>query len=120
MIAQKGFMSSMMNQNLTFKIFLLELILTVNCGQQQSNFDFSTGTNYHENESVQNYDNVTGMEDVLELFSVRIIGSQWKEINEKIKENSCAESMMQYLSGLKNRQMWAMKSEFKNDSLVHF
>lgn len=61
--------------------------------------------------SVQNYENLTRIEDILELFSVDIIGAQWENIYEKIHDKQCAKDMTEYLNGLSNRKIWAMKSK---------
>ena len=62
--------------------------------------------------SVQNYENLTRMEDILELFSVDIIGAQWENIYEKIQNKQCAKDMTEYLNGLSKRKIWAMKSKY--------
>lgn len=63
--------------------------------------------------SIQNYENLTRMEDILELFSVDIIGAQWENIYEKIHNKQCAKDMTEYLNGLSKRKIWAMKSKYR-------
>jgi hypothetical protein len=106
-----------MKKNLILTIVVLKLILIVNCVQSQSNVDglkyeSSTRTNYLKNDLVvRNYNNLTRIEDILELFSVGVIGSQWKEIHDKIRNEICAKDMMEYLSGLEEKKIWAIKSK---------
>lgn len=106
-----------MKKNLTLTIVVLKLILVVNSVQSQSNVDelkyeSSTRTNYLKNDLVvRNYGNLTRIEDILELFSVGVIGSQWKEIHDKIRNEKCASDMEEYLNGLETRKIWAIKSK---------
>jgi len=81
---------------------LLVIIHTVNC-QSQS-------TSPYRDTVVRNYENLTRIDDVLDLFSVDVIGAQWTQIHDKVN-TICAQNMMQYLSGLENRKIWALKSE---------
>lgn len=117
MINEKDFKSSKMKKNLILTVFVFKLILIVNRVHSQSNVDelkyeSSTRTNYLKNDLVvRNYNNLTRIEDILELFSVSFIGSQWKEIYSKLRSEICAKDMTEYLSGLEEKKIWAIKSK---------
>lgn len=90
------------------KAFVLKLVLIV-CVQSQS----SESPKYDSSSSaVRNYDNLTRIEDILELFSVDVIGSQWKTIYSRLSHD-CANDMVAYLSGLEKKEIWAIKSKFR-------
>lgn len=60
--------------------------------------------------AVRNYENLTSIGDILELFSVDVIGAQWTNIHKKLS-TSCAHNMVEYLNGLEKKEIWAMKSK---------
>jgi hypothetical protein len=97
-----------MKKNLISLSVVFNLIL-LNCAASQSNESF-TRTNF-ESDVVENYDNLTRIEEILELFSVSIIGKQWKEIHGKIHNQRCAHDMTKYLEGLAKKKIWAIKSK---------
>lgn len=104
-------------KNLVCKLFILKLILIINNVQaQQPNLRFqNNGTNSENSESknndlVQNFYNLTRIEDLLDLFNMNEIGAQWKQIHDNVNP-ICAQNMMEYLSGLEKRTIWAIKSE---------
>lgn len=91
------------------KAFVLKLVL-IGCVQSQS----SESPKYDSSSSaVRNYDNLTRIEDVLELFSMDVIGSQWKSIYSRLSHH-CANDMVAYLSGLEKKEIWAIKSKFSS------
>lgn len=59
---------------------------------------------------IRNYDNVTNIDHILNLFSVGVIGSQWRELHKKLS-SPCTHDMMEYLSGLEQKEIWAIKSK---------
>ena len=85
------------------KTFVIKLALIVISVKSQSVEESSSPT-------IRNYANLTRIEDILELFSVEVIGSQWKQIYSKLNSN-CANDMMEYLSGLEEKEIWAIKSK---------
>lgn len=91
------------------KAFVLKLVL-IGCVQSQSlvrpKYDSSSS-------AVRNYDNLTRIEDVLDLFSMDVIGSQWKAIYSRLSQH-CANDMIAYLSGLEKKEIWAIKSKFSS------
>jgi hypothetical protein len=97
-----------MKKNMISLSVVLNLILILKCVDSQSN-ESSTRTNLRD--SIQNYDNLTRIEEILELFSVNIIGKQWKELYPKIQDERCANDMTKYLNGLSTKQIWAIKSK---------
>lgn len=96
-------------RSLVLKAFVLVLVLS-GCVHSQS----SESPKYDSSSSaVRNYDNLTRIEDVLELFSVDVIGSQWKTIYSRLSHH-CANDMVAYLSGLEKKEIWAIKSKFSS------
>ena len=59
---------------------------------------------------VKNFQNLTRIEDLLDLFSIEEIGAQWTRLHDKLSP-ACSVDMLQYLSGLEQRKLWALKSE---------
>lgn len=104
-------------KNLVCKLFILKLILIINNVQAQQpnlsiqkvvkNVDSSDIVN---KDLVRNFYNLTRIEDLLDLFSMNEIGAQWKQIHDKVNP-ICARNMIEYLSGLEQRTIWAIKSE---------
>lgn len=92
-------------------IALLKLVLIFHVVKSESE-DFKSSHVKHlkRDTVVRNYDNITRIEDVLELFSIDVIGSQWMKIHDKLSF-VCAQNMMEYLSGLERKEIWAIKSK---------
>jgi hypothetical protein len=61
--------------------------------------------------TVRNFENLTRIEEILNLFSIEEIGRQWVKLNDKLNP-ICAYNMLEYLSGLEKRKIWAVKSEY--------
>jgi hypothetical protein len=86
------------------------MIIIISCTNAQSisiNFE-STERNQI---IVQNYDNLTSIGGILELFKVEVIGSQWTQIHDNLRTN-CSHDMAKYLNGLDKMENWAIKSKF--------
>jgi hypothetical protein len=66
--------------------------------------------NKEENFVVRNYANITRLGDILNLFDINKVGASWKEVNLLVNRN-CARDMSQYLDGLEEKRIWALKSE---------
>lgn len=98
-----------MKKNFISLIVVLNFILILKCVDSQSN-DSSTRTSV-ESDLVQNYENLTRIEEILELFSINIIGKQWKELHKKIRNEKCAHDLNAYLNGLAKKKIWALKSK---------
>lgn len=67
----------------------------------------------NESRTVQKKDNVTellGIETMLRIFDADILVSQWGDIQKKVS-GQCKEDMERYVEGLKDRQLWALKSK---------
>lgn len=102
----------------TASLTVIVLVITVFAQSVQSQFgpksfkqEASTRTNSLINEYlVRNYENLTSIGDILELFSVDVIGSQWTTIHKRLTP-ACAQNMMEYLSGLERKEVWAIKSK---------
>lgn len=56
------------------------------------------------------------LENVLEVFNIRTVSTRWDRTSKQIS-SECSGVMAQYLSGLKHRSIWAVKSKSKNDHL---
>lgn len=89
----------------------ITIVLTLHCVHAQSQNDPTSGINHLKKDSlVHNYENITRIEEILELFSVGVIGSRWTKIHKKLS-TVCAENMMKYLNGLEQKEIWAIKSK---------
>lgn len=100
-------------KTLTLTAAALSLALLFNCVQSQSEdlqHDSTSRIDLSSDELVRNYENLTRIEDILELFSVDVIGSQWTKIHKRLS-TVCARNMVEYLSGLEQKEIWAIKSE---------
>ena len=98
----------------------ITIVLALHCVQTESQND--PRINILKKDSVvHNYENITRIEEILELFSVGVIGSQWTKIYKRLS-TVCAENMMQYLNGLEQKEIWAIKSKllFKCDYQLMF
>lgn len=109
----------------TASLCVIVLVITVFAQSAQSQFspksfkqEASTRTNALISEYlVRNYENLTSIGDILELFSVDVIGSQWTTIHKRLT-TTCAQNMMEYLSGLERKEVWAIKSELCLSAVV--
>lgn len=104
-------------KNIVCNLFILKLILINNNVQaQQPNLSIQNSLNHVDSSNIKNKDlvrnfyNLTRIEDLLDLFNMNEIGAQWKQIHDKVNP-ICAQNMMEYLSGLEKRTIWAIKSE---------
>lgn len=104
-------------KNIVCKLFILKLILIINNVEaQQPNLSIQNSLNHVDSSDIKNKDlvrnfyNLTRIEDLLDLFNMNEIGAQWKQIHDKVNP-ICAQNMMEYLSGLEKRTIWAIKSE---------
>lgn len=97
---------------LPLTITALSLALFLNGVQSQSDIkpDTTSRINLSKDSLVRNYENLTRIEEILELFSVDVIGSQWTNIHKRLS-TVCARNMMEYLSGLEQKEIWAIKSK---------
>lgn len=78
---------------------------------KSSKYEAAARTNSLVNDHlVHNYENLTSISEILELFSVDVIGSQWTNIHKRLT-TACAHNMMEYLNGLEKKEVWAIKSE---------
>lgn len=97
----------------TFTIVVLSLALLINGVHSQSDgikYDSESPVRLNRDPLIRNYENLTRIEEILELFSVEVIGSQWTKIHQKLS-TVCARNMMEYLSGLEQKEIWAIKSK---------
>lgn len=91
---------------------VLNLILITRVRSQSKNEISTWNNNSLENEIIPNYENLTRIEEILELFSVSVLGKSWNEIHKKINNKRCAKDMTEYLKGLAKRKIWAIKSKW--------
>lgn len=85
------------------------IFLVVNFAQSQSIHD-ETQKQTKMFGTVRNYDNLTRIEEILELFSVHVIGAEWTKIHSRLSP-ACSHDMVEYLDGLEQSKIWAIKSE---------
>lgn len=115
MINEKKIHSTKM-KSLMLTIVVLKLLLVVHRVHSQSDrndftFEASTRTDFSRKDSVvRNYENLTSISEILELFSVDAIGAQWSQIHERLSP-ACVQHMTEYLSGLEKKELWAIKSK---------
>lgn len=98
---------------LTLTLTVLGLALYFDCVQSQLEdiTDHSTSRiDLSKEPLIRNYENLTRIEEILELFSVDVIGSHWTQIHKRLS-TVCARNMMEYLSGLEQKEIWAIKSK---------
>jgi hypothetical protein len=55
--------------------------------------------------------NLDVLETILNVFSIEDVGRRWNVVQDKLTA-SCASDMVQYLSGLQQRRIWAIKSKW--------
>ncbi|KAJ2946754.1 hypothetical protein O0L34_g12813 [Tuta absoluta] len=53
---------------------------------------------------------VLGIENMLRVFDADILVTQWDQLQEVV-HGACKEDMAEYVSGLKEKQLWALKSK---------
>lgn len=93
------------------KLLILILSLIVQYVHSQSNpFEHSRTSLSLTDTVVRNYVNLTSIGEILELFSVEVIGSQWTNIHSRLS-TVCAQNMMEYLGGLERKEIWAIKMD---------
>jgi peptidoglycan/LPS O-acetylase OafA/YrhL len=117
-------------------VVILELVLVVIAQQQLPNFnstDFLRNNisgdsnnsslkfiqkkfSSNENLVVKNFDNLTRIDDVLNLFSIDELGRQWVKVSSRLS-SICAHNMLEYFNGLENRKIWAVKMD---DATGHY
>lgn len=101
-------------KTLKLQITVFVILVVAQIAQSQLNskkLESSTRINSLVSEnSVRNYENLTNIGEILELFSVDVIGSQWTSIYKGLT-TACAQNMMEYLSGLEKKEVWAIKSK---------
>lgn len=57
------------------------------------------------------FTNLTRISDMLNVFNVQNIGSFWNVLDKHLNRN-CSKDMYDYLEGLRNGKIWALKSKF--------
>lgn len=61
---------------------------------------------------VANVSEVLGIESMLRVFDAEILVRQWEEVQGVVR-GQCREDMQEYVTGLLEKQLWALKSKFK-------
>lgn len=61
--------------------------------------------------AIHNYGNLTSIRELLELFSIEYIGTDWMNIHKSLS-HQCSRDTTKYLNGLSQRRVWAIKSKF--------
>jgi hypothetical protein len=80
---------------------VLSLLLLVTCARAQ--------TVVFDDEPVS-YENITRIEEILTVFNLDLVASQWSNVHHRLGAR-CSVEVADYLRGLRNRKIWAMKSE---------
>lgn len=89
----------------------IAIVFTLHHAQSQSQSDQASRIDHLKRETtVHNYENITQIQEILELFSVSAVGSQWTNIYKKLS-TVCGRNMMEYLDGLEQKEIWAIKSK---------
>ncbi|CAF4838262.1 unnamed protein product [Pieris macdunnoughi] len=65
----------------------------------------------------QNETHLLGLESMLRVIDAPILVAQWNRLRENVT-GQCREDMQEYIEGLKDRLLWALKSEFVYKLLV--
>lgn len=60
-----------------------------------------------------NVTHLIGIENMLRVFDADILVRQWTDIQKELRGN-CKEDMQEYVLGLKERRLWALKSKYNN------
>ncbi|KAG5682060.1 hypothetical protein PVAND_011445 [Polypedilum vanderplanki] len=90
------------------KIVLLSLVLLLGtCANCQST---DTSINRLESEKTVNYENITRIEEILTVFNLDLVASEWLIVKDRIGKQ-CRHEMLEYLNGLKERKIWALKMD---------
>lgn len=66
--------------------------------------------NESRNMKKENATEFTGIESMLRIFDADILVSQWGDLQKKVS-GQCKEDMDEYVEGLKDGQLWALKSK---------
>lgn len=64
----------------------------------------------HEPATSENFTNIVRLEDVLVLFDLDGLATNWPKIRHELRSN-CQHDINEYLRGLKQHKMWAIKSK---------
>lgn len=72
---------------------------TLNESRQQLKADAANRTDY------------VGMESMLRIIDSEILVSQWRDVQRSVR-GACREEMQDYVNGLLQKKLWALKSEF--------
>ena len=63
-----------------------------------------------EEYKIKNYINITRLKDTFDIFDIKIVGAKWIDIRKTVGDK-CSKNMMNYLNGLEENKIWAIKSE---------
>lgn len=58
----------------------------------------------------RNYENLNGIDDLVQLYDIHVLGAKWTEIASKLT-SQCARDMSEYFNGLEKKVSWAIKSK---------
>lgn len=61
--------------------------------------------------AVANETHLVGIENMLRVFDADILVQQWSDLQKKL-HGECKKDMQEYVSGLKERKLWAWKSKY--------
>lgn len=62
--------------------------------------------------AADNFSSIVRLEDVLVIFDLKEIAASWPKIRHELR-SSCQHDMNEYLRGLQQHKMWAIKSKFR-------
>ncbi|XP_063634343.1 O-acyltransferase like protein-like [Cydia splendana] len=64
----------------------------------------------NESRALRSNSSIVGIEEMLRVFDADILVSQWDEL-QKMVNGSCLEDMQEYIEGLREKSLWALKME---------
>lgn len=69
--------------------------------------------------AAENFTDIVRLEDVLVIFDLKEIATNWSTIRHELRSN-CQHDMTEYLRGLQQHKMWAIKSESRYFCLPYY
>lgn len=93
----------------------MKLILVINVLLINSFVSNAQRTENQLTTDIHNYGNISSIREILEIFSIEYIGSEWININ-KLMSQQCSNDMTKYLNGLSQKKVWSIKSKQKKTS----
>lgn len=84
------------------KVLAIFLLVTIRANCQSVEIE--------KNNLIENFENITRIEQILTVFDLNQIAAKWTSVHKTLNQK-CRNEMMEYLEGVRNRKIWAMKSK---------